>query len=838
MAKPIIDVNKPEDSDIIGLGAEAIRETRQEIYNLFPIQPDDLDYNDTSNWWPAGSLTGGFDPDVESGAAEPHSGMQDRWALVGDQVAVWDWDMPEGKNILSIGVDTDNVTITTHDTTNWVNIENDDKVEPKSLNDLQDVFIGNVEPLDNDILVYNDAFSQWTNRPIEDLVTNGADGADGKGWTGTTILQNDAENYVIRFDSAYPELVFDTENLKGPAGVDGASAYQSWLDAGNTGTEQDFLDSFNGSDGADGDSAYQIAVNNGFVGTEQEWLDSLVGAQGDGIHILGHITDSSQLPPSGNVGDAYLDDNGHLWIWENSAWVDAGQVQGPQGEVGPSITLVPGTATKLDHQANPTVTLTDLGNDSYQYDFGIPAGTPAEDVDLEPLENRVSDLETDVGNLQTSVNDVLTDISDIQAEQVVQNAAIQANQDKNNEQDGRLDGLDTSVSDNAAAIEVNANAIADIQNVQGGANTVPDPTKGGDILASNDDLTYGWKTIDLEPIIGLSDTVQSHEVELYGQADPAYKGIKERVEDLETQVEAIGGTDPADHVSQQELSDALYGPGNDAIGTAVDGVYGTTNAITSELESVSQRVGQNETDIEALQTATGNNASDISDLDGRVTVNEGDISAIQAQLTPTTDGYILTGVVTDNGDGTFSKSTTWASNDHDGGVLIDNTEPWDHGQYNTLTAAVIQNDGTAAPRAMLGDLHLNANQKVSVSAAGVCSVFVEAPTKNGVFANLMLDPIAAYTFDVNNFVVPDINEDKWLYIRVVSDGGKWHQVGAHYVGESGGLGSGSDEGVFRSHYKVSQEPEVLTSDRNGFSLGPVQLDHTVTVESGAVWAIF
>lgn len=36
-----------------------------------------------------------------------------------------------------------------------------------------------------------------------------------------------------------------------PAGADGKSAYQIWLDAGNTGTEQDFLDSIAASAAAE-----------------------------------------------------------------------------------------------------------------------------------------------------------------------------------------------------------------------------------------------------------------------------------------------------------------------------------------------------------------------------------------------------------------------------------------------------------------------------------------------------------------------------------------------------------------------------------------------------------
>jgi uncharacterized protein YjbI with pentapeptide repeats len=44
-------------------------------------------------------------------------------------------------------------------------------------------------------------------------------------------------------------------NQQGPAGTDGApgeSAYRTWLDLGNAGTEQDFIDSLQGSAGTDG----------------------------------------------------------------------------------------------------------------------------------------------------------------------------------------------------------------------------------------------------------------------------------------------------------------------------------------------------------------------------------------------------------------------------------------------------------------------------------------------------------------------------------------------------------------------------------------------------------
>ena len=78
----------------------------------------------------------------------------------------------------------------------------------------------------------------------------------------------------------------------GAAGADGKSAYQVWLDQGNTGTEQDFLNSLQGAPGAtgptgptgaagaDGESAYEIWLDQGNTGTEQDFLDSLQGATG------------------------------------------------------------------------------------------------------------------------------------------------------------------------------------------------------------------------------------------------------------------------------------------------------------------------------------------------------------------------------------------------------------------------------------------------------------------------------------------------------------------------------------------------------------------------------
>ena len=57
------------------------------------------------------------------------------------------------------------------------------------------------------------------------------------------------------------------------------------------------------------------------------------GDTGAGLTVLGELPDPADLPPTGALGDAYLI-AGHLWTWNGTAWVDAGEVQGPPGADG------------------------------------------------------------------------------------------------------------------------------------------------------------------------------------------------------------------------------------------------------------------------------------------------------------------------------------------------------------------------------------------------------------------------------------------------------------------------------------------------------------------------
>ena len=196
-------------------------------------------------------------------------------------------------------------------------------------------------------------------------------------------------NKMFKYDgAAWQEFL-----LQGPAGndgTDGKSAYQIWLDASNTGSEQDFLNSLkgqNGTDGAagqdgvDGKSAYQIWVDAGNTGNEAAFLASLKGNQGDvgpvgpageagkaftydmftseqldglkgpqgeqgptgpagkdgtSVTIKGKVNDSSELDAllaTATTGDGYLL-NGDLYVFNGTNFTNVGQIQGPKGDKG------------------------------------------------------------------------------------------------------------------------------------------------------------------------------------------------------------------------------------------------------------------------------------------------------------------------------------------------------------------------------------------------------------------------------------------------------------------------------------------------------------------------
>jgi len=106
---------------------------------------------------------------------------------------------------------------------------------------------------------------------------------------------------------------------QGDPGEDGISAYEVWLDLGNVGDEQAFIDSLKGEAGedgvlgADGLSAYEVWLSLGNTGDEQAFIDSLKGDQGD----PGEPGEDINLdwPDGTTLGDTLT------WIWNGNEWV-------------------------------------------------------------------------------------------------------------------------------------------------------------------------------------------------------------------------------------------------------------------------------------------------------------------------------------------------------------------------------------------------------------------------------------------------------------------------------------------------------------------------------------
>lgn len=164
--------------------------------------------------------------------------------------------------------------------------------------------------------------------------------------------------------------------------VQGKSAYEIWLAQGNTGSEQDFLNSLKGADGkqglqgergpqgekgADGEKGEKgdtgdqglkgdqgergekgekgdkgdkgdqgIQGIQGIQGEKGEKGDK--GADGTGVTILGSYDTLEELKaehPTGNIGDSYLVE-GDLYVWSATTndWKNVGNIKGEKGDKG------------------------------------------------------------------------------------------------------------------------------------------------------------------------------------------------------------------------------------------------------------------------------------------------------------------------------------------------------------------------------------------------------------------------------------------------------------------------------------------------------------------------
>jgi hypothetical protein len=103
------------------------------------------------------------------------------------------------------------------------------------------------------------------------------------------------------------------------------------------------------------------------------------------IQIQGSVADFASLPGTSTIGYLYVTaDNGHGYVWDGAAWIDVGQIQGPQGIQGlqgvdgNAATLQVGTVTTGAPGSSATVTNVGTATEAV-FDFAIPQGTAGTD---------------------------------------------------------------------------------------------------------------------------------------------------------------------------------------------------------------------------------------------------------------------------------------------------------------------------------------------------------------------------------------------------------------------------------------------------------------------------
>jgi uncharacterized protein (TIGR02145 family) len=223
--------------------------------------------------------------------------------------------------------------------------------------------------------------------------TNGQDGQDGRGIvsitkTGTT---DNVDTYTITYTTGEPTTftvtngtngIDGTNGTNGTDGVDGKSAYELWIEAGNTGDVVAFLNSLKGADGSNGANGadgrgivsitktgttdnvdtYTITYTDGepttfTVTNGVNGVDGTNGTNGtDGVGITSIAkTGTADLVDTYTI--TYTDGNTATFTVTNGAQGPIGPT-GQQGETGNGIASIAKTGT-TDNVDTYTITYTD-----------------------------------------------------------------------------------------------------------------------------------------------------------------------------------------------------------------------------------------------------------------------------------------------------------------------------------------------------------------------------------------------------------------------------------------------------------------------------------------------
>ncbi|MCM1220992.1 MAG: collagen-like protein [Lachnospiraceae bacterium] len=203
---------------------------------------------------------------------------------------------------------------------------------------------------------------------------------------------------------------------KGDTGADGKSAYDVWLELGNNGDKSDFLNSFKGEKGdtgerglqgiqgekgdrgevgADGKSAYQIWLEQGNSGTENDFFNSLKGAKGD----KGDKGEKGDTGAKGDVGEQGIQgiqgEDGksayEVWLGLGNTGSEADflkSLKGEKGDTGNASTETAEISARLDALTDATTNISSA--DSLARKIEVIRG------EMNGLQNHNNDMESEL----------------------------------------------------------------------------------------------------------------------------------------------------------------------------------------------------------------------------------------------------------------------------------------------------------------------------------------------------------------------------------------------------------------------------------------------------------
>ncbi|AUR92794.1 hypothetical protein NVP1177O_29 [Vibrio phage 1.177.O._10N.286.45.E10] len=214
--------------------------------------------------------------------------------------------------------------------------------------------------------------SKWMNA---DQIVQGETGSDGVSISNVSVNAND-------------ELIIDKDDGSSTnlGRVTGLSAYEVWELQGNTGTEQDYIDSLKG------DSAYQVWLNQGNSGTEQEYIDSLKGEKGNDGDITATASTNELLKVDSTgavVGTGVFSDK------DGSATFGSGSI-----DIGMHNISSAGEGVEATNQGT---------NESYSFVFS------GQGDDTGPVHRLLSDNQVDIETVATKTKQLTNHVSRLAA---------------------------------------------------------------------------------------------------------------------------------------------------------------------------------------------------------------------------------------------------------------------------------------------------------------------------------------------------------------------------------------------------------------------------------------